>query len=59
MKKKKLSLSDLKVKSFVTDQDKLGGLRANHLIDLVAAETDQTECYHCDSVGQGCSAPCN
>ena len=50
--RKKIKLKDLKVQSFITDQKMTGGLRA------IADGTEQTECYHCDSAGQGCSAPC-
>ncbi len=55
---KKIKLKDLKVQSFVTDQDekKFGGLRA--LAAFIGRDTEQTPCYVCDSAGLGCSAPC-
>ena len=53
----KIKLADLKVQSFITGQQELGGLKAARAI--YARDTEQTECYHCDSAGQGCSAPCN
>jgi len=55
--RKKVKLADLKVQSFITDQQKLGGYRAIAVAE--ARGTEQTECYVCDSAGQGCSAPCN
>jgi hypothetical protein len=59
--RKKIKLAEIEVQSFVTGQEKIGGYKAvGQAVGRVQLEgTEQTECYHCDSAGQGCSAPCN
>ena len=59
--RKKIKLDEIEVQSFVTGQDKMDGYKAvGQVVGFVQRDgTAQTECYHCDSAGQGCSAPCN